>query len=103
MDLKYITHTQIVEVIYEGHTRQFSVLSVSSVRRAADEGIDDLAKGLESLSIQSKPQVWAVDWDSSVRLLEKNVDHPSDMPRKVSSFTRSFPNYSDFRMFIARS
>jgi AAA family ATPase len=83
VDLKYITHTQVVEVIYEGHTRQFCVISVSSAG-AVSNGDVDLTEGLESLTIQSKPQVWTVGWDSSVRILDnhKNSDGP-DIAHKV--------------------
>jgi AAA family ATPase len=83
VDLKYLTHTQIVEVVYEGHTRQFSVVSVTAFRAAKNESDDDLAEVLQSLSIQSKPQVWTVGWDSYVRILESKIDKKSEVAHKV--------------------
>jgi AAA family ATPase len=83
VDLKYLTHTQIVEVVYEGCTRQFSVFSVSSARAASNAAVDQLAEGLQSLSIESKPQVWTIGWDSSVRILEDKVDDRSYVLNKV--------------------
>ena len=84
VDLKYITHTQVVEVIYEGHTRRFCVISVSSAGAVSNGDVDPLTEGLESLTIQSKPQVWSVGWDSSVRILDnhKTSDGP-DIAHKV--------------------
>jgi AAA family ATPase len=74
VDLKYITHTQIVEVVYEGHTRQFSVISISSAQPTSDGTIDDLTKGFQSFSVQFSPQIWTVGWDSSVRIVENEDD-----------------------------
>lgn len=74
MDLRYLTHTQIVEVVYEGHTRQFSVVSIFPARSTSNGVVDHLAEGFQSLSIQSSHQVWTVGWDSSVRIVENEID-----------------------------
>lgn len=79
VDLKYLTHTQIVEAVYEGYTRQFAVVSVSAVQESQNDLVDDdLAEGFGSLSIQSTPQIWTVGWDSCVRILGGKVDAKSD-------------------------
>jgi AAA family ATPase len=76
-------------VVYEGHTRQFSVISVSSARITPNDAVDHLAKGFQSLSIQSNPQVWTVGWDSSVRIIENEIDPKSEAIHKVFSNNES--------------
>ncbi|EPQ54885.1 AAA-domain-containing protein [Gloeophyllum trabeum ATCC 11539] len=67
VDLKYLTPTQTVEVVYEGRRRQFTVSSVSSQSSRADnKGIADLTETLQSLSIDSPTQLWTVGWDTTV-------------------------------------
>lgn len=83
VDLKYLTHTQIVEIVYEGHTRQFSVVSVSSVQVSRNQSADDLEERFGSLSVRSEPQVWTVGWDSCVRILEGKADRRSEGTEKV--------------------
>ncbi|EEB87687.1 hypothetical protein MPER_14884, partial [Moniliophthora perniciosa FA553] len=63
VDLKYITPTQIVEVVYEGRRRRFTISSVSSQshddpKSLSNDGISDLSnvmKGLE-LNGNAPPQ-----------------------------------------------
>lgn len=84
VNLKYLTHTQVIEVTYEGHARRFSVVAVSAAKANAVNQVDDLTDGLKSLDIHMKPQVWTVGWESAVRILEKQPDHKINVIRKVA-------------------
>jgi len=92
--LKYITCAQIVEVLYEGRKRRFSVTAVSTQRPEPEGHTDELAHDLESLSIASQTKLWAVGWDSVV-LISGIVTHqqkPLQQPNKVEILTPSSLN-----------
>lgn len=84
MDLKYLTSTQTVEVKYEGQKRRFSVSSISSQQSTSGESFVDLTHGLGTLSIDSRPQLWTVGWDSAVLILGNEVDDKTQAFHKVS-------------------
>ena len=67
VDLKYITSAQVLEVPYEGRMRRFTIISISA-QRSDQPKHDEIAHGLESLSVASAPQIWIADWDCEVVL-----------------------------------
>jgi AAA family ATPase len=73
VDLKYITNAQIVEVLYESSIRQFSLDSVSPTPSAEDEVVNTAA-ALHALSIDPSPRIWTVGWDSTVSIVEDEVN-----------------------------
>lgn len=76
MDIKYLAPTQTVDLIYEGQGRRFVLSSVSTSTGEAG-GEDDLAGSIRKLSLSSGPQLWIVDWDTTVYLEDKesNIEH----------------------------
>jgi hypothetical protein len=63
--LKYIINHQTFEVSYEGLKRRFEVVAVSS-KGLTGHAVDTLSHGLETLSLNSKPQIWMVTWDTKI-------------------------------------
>lgn len=88
VDLKYITCAQILEVIYEGRRRRFSVDSISSQLPSGKEQLDGLVRGLGSLSVASSTKLWTVGWDCTVSILDKEVKDPALATHKVISTQR---------------
>ena len=70
MDLKYITSTQTLEVLFEGKTRRFELQSVSTRFEEEGNSIDALAHDLDALGLDAKPHVWTVGWDSTVVVVD---------------------------------
>lgn len=95
--LKFITHSQIVEVSYEGLPRRFSIDSISA-RLAPGTGdlVSSVTEEVKSLSIHSQPHLWTAGWDTYVCILENNTDRQVGYPHKVScdgtSLTRGLSN-----------
>lgn len=95
VDLKYITSRQVIELSYEGKIRQFTI---HSIRPYDLKEKGDLSRAIDALSISSQThQLWKVDWDSTVSILENhpktggqpnNVRLPiSEANSKVSTLT----------------
>lgn len=82
VDLKYIICTQILQVTYENHQRQFSVVSISA-NRSRSERDEDLAHDLESLSIDSQSRVWTVGWDTVVSICGNDTHNDVPPSHKV--------------------
>ncbi|KXN82280.1 hypothetical protein AN958_02781 [Leucoagaricus sp. SymC.cos] len=76
--LKYITNRQILEVPYEGRERRFSLVSVAPKGSSGSEAVDPLARGLGSLSLHAKPQIWTITWDTEVLIIGN--DHEEEPP-----------------------
>ncbi|CCL99759.1 uncharacterized protein FIBRA_01781 [Fibroporia radiculosa] len=92
VDLKYLTRTQTVEVLYEGKGRRFVVSSVSTILEAEATSRDenDLANEFQALSLES-PGFWTVDWDTTVYVESQN--HSDDKSAAASKLApaSSFP------------
>lgn len=67
VDLKYITTSQILDLVYEGEARRFSVESAASAREVE---VETVTGSLDNLSLEPSPRVWHVTWDSTIVLLE---------------------------------
>jgi AAA family ATPase len=76
VDLKHITSSQVLEVVYESRRRRFSVVSVSALRSVTKEGFDSLAHDLSALSVSPSSQLWAVGWDCTVLIVDKGSHDP---------------------------
>ncbi|EKM47994.1 uncharacterized protein PHACADRAFT_214999, partial [Phanerochaete carnosa HHB-10118-sp] len=70
VDLKYITHSQLVEVVYEGRNRRFAVQSVSRAINNGQNDLNELATNLNELALDSKPKLWTVGWDTFVTIYD---------------------------------
>ncbi|PCH40447.1 AAA family ATPase [Wolfiporia cocos MD-104 SS10] len=71
VDLKYLTPTQTLDVVYEGQGRRFCVTAVSANQEIEDTSGSDLARSLEALSLHASPKLWVVDWDTAVFIDQK--------------------------------
>ncbi|OBZ71344.1 ATPase family gene 2 protein [Grifola frondosa] len=72
VDLKYVTPTQTLDVLYEGQTRRFTVSSVLATRDAEKD--PDITESLQSLSIDASPQLWTVGWNAQIVLETEDSD-----------------------------
>ncbi|KAJ7288451.1 AAA family ATPase [Mycena rebaudengoi] len=64
VDLKYVTSKQVLEVTYEQEIRRFAVCALSAQRSQ-----EDLDLNFDALSLSAPPQVWTVNWDTTVLLV----------------------------------
>ncbi|KAG7097206.1 hypothetical protein E1B28_004577 [Marasmius oreades] len=71
VNLKYITTSQTIEVVYEGRPRRFTLVSASS---SENDVVVDLATRLEKLNIASPhgARVWTIGWDSTVKIADND-------------------------------
>ena len=70
VDLRYITSKQVIELIYEGQPRCFSIGAITG---KGESDIDEsILQGISALSIDAPacPQLWKVDWDCVISLYE---------------------------------
>ncbi|KAG8214815.1 P-loop containing nucleoside triphosphate hydrolase protein [Butyriboletus roseoflavus] len=80
--LKFITSSQIVEVLYEGRPRRFSIHSISVHPPEIGDLVSSITEEVKSLSFHSQPHLWTAGWDTSVCILENGIDHQVDYPHK---------------------
>lgn len=85
-----MTQAQIIEVDYEGQTRRFSVCAVSVARATPVNPIQHLTDEFKSLDVSLKLQIWTVDWDSSVRIVENKPDQKPDVLHHKVTFATVF-------------
>ena len=74
MDLKYITATQTLEVVYEGQRRTFRLHSVSTHSDGLDAAVEALSQGLEDIKLNDASRVWTVGWDTIVNIVDDHED-----------------------------
>lgn len=77
VNLKYLSPTQTLDVVYEGQCRRFSLASVSTMKGTVPVELDDLTNGLSKLSLQTTPQLWTVGWDTIVTLIDEKPSNDS--------------------------
>ena len=82
VNLKYVTPTQSLDVIYEGQCRRFAVASVSTFNETQPNQIEDLAADLSRLKLTNPRQLWTVGWDTMVSIIDEKKDLPP--PEKVA-------------------
>lgn len=92
VDLKYLSPTQILEVLYEGKTRRFELHSVSPLAYDQDNSVTSLAQSLQSLDLAAPPQIWTVGWDCFVTILDDNQEIDND---KVMQFLHRYISRAD--------
>ena len=81
--LKFITTSQIVEVLYESRPRRFFIDSVSVRPPGAGDLVSSITEEVKSLSFHSQHPLWTTGWDTSVCILGNHTDHKVDYPHKV--------------------
>ncbi|KAJ7134465.1 AAA-domain-containing protein [Mycena epipterygia] len=76
VDLKYVTSTQTVEVMYEQQIRRF-VATIPS-----QQSSENLESKFDALSLAAPRQVWTVGWDTSMVLVGNtdDVDARTSLP-----------------------
>ncbi|KAI0072999.1 AAA family ATPase [Panus rudis PR-1116 ss-1] len=81
VNLRYLTPTQTLDVLYEGQRRRFTINSVSTSK--SSEQADDLAQDLANLTLKaSTSQLWTAGWDSTVVLVDDvSEKNQRDLPR----------------------
>ncbi|KAF8133361.1 P-loop containing nucleoside triphosphate hydrolase protein [Boletus edulis] len=80
--LKFITSSQVMEVVYEGRPRRFFIDSITVRTPEAGDLVGPITKEIGSLSLQSQPHLWTTGWDTSVCILEDDTDNRFDYPHK---------------------
>ncbi|TRM62046.1 P-loop containing nucleoside triphosphate hydrolase protein [Schizophyllum amplum] len=90
VDLRIVTSKQVLEVAYEGRPRRFVVQSMSDGARAGDP-VDNLAKSLENVSIDSAVRLGYISWDTTVSI--EPPEPRSPLPR--SPATEALPAAPD--------
>ncbi|KAF7798284.1 hypothetical protein EIP86_009503 [Pleurotus ostreatoroseus] len=80
VDLKYLTPTQRIDVIYEGVIRQFELHSVSTQMGPQADAINALSQDLEKLDLTTIRKIWTVSWDSFVVIVDEMVDKEEPKP-----------------------
>ncbi|GJE86889.1 AAA family ATPase [Phanerochaete sordida] len=91
VDLKYITWSQLVEVVYEGQTRRFAVQSVSGSSSKSQADPQDLAATLEGLSIDVKPKLCTVGWDTFVTIVDDKAPSEEEKATETKGVESSLP------------
>ncbi|KAG9048963.1 AAA+-type ATPase [Tulasnella sp. UAMH 9824] len=82
IDHRYITSSQVVQLTYEGRTREFRAIQVQASN--LDSSVGGLERPLSSLSLDSTKatlQVWSVDWDTQVSIKEQDQKQHLDVPK----------------------
>ncbi|KAF8549749.1 AAA family ATPase [Imleria badia] len=90
--LKFITSSQIVEVLYEGQFRRFSIDSISVRPPGTGDLVGSLTEEVKLMSFHSQPLLWTTGWDTSVRVLENET---RDYPHKLDIETLEQTTPSD--------
>ncbi|GAW04381.1 AAA family ATPase [Lentinula edodes] len=84
VDIKYLTSTQTLEVMYEGRPRRFCVISVATTNTPTSPlktDIDEVSERFGALGWKSQPCIWTVSWDTVVTITEN--DHTdTGLPQK---------------------
>ena len=88
--MKYLTASQTLDVTYEGVSRRFKVVSVSTHAAVDGDETDLLAHDLQNLDISQSSKLWTVGWDTVVTIVdETNGAHAG---QEVSAHaTMSYP------------
>ncbi|KAL0063124.1 AAA+-type ATPase [Marasmius tenuissimus] len=101
VDLKFITSTQTIEVVYEGRSRRFAFVSASTSETETNDNVADLTNRLGGLDVNSssRPTLWTVGWDSTVilvdnELVEEEGKHASKLEVEVLDSKESEGPYS---------
>ncbi|KAG8910536.1 AAA+-type ATPase [Tulasnella sp. 417] len=84
VDHRYITSSQVVQLTYEGRTREFRVRQVRP--SSLDSSTGELESSLSSLSLDSaetRLQVWCVDWDTQVSIKEQDQKEQLDVNKRT--------------------
>jgi hypothetical protein len=93
VDLKYITSSRVLETVYEGKSRRFSVVSVSGQSTVAGS-ITSLSDKFQDMSTHASPSIWKVGWDSTVSILEDPIHHETSASDEVISI-QPFVRFAD--------
>lgn len=72
VDSKYLTPSQIVDIVYEGQSSRFAVQSVSTAETGPDDDLIALESNLDQLSLEPKPKLWTVGWDTFVAIVDNS-------------------------------
>ncbi|KAJ3882723.1 P-loop containing nucleoside triphosphate hydrolase protein, partial [Lentinula edodes] len=84
VDIKYLTSTQTLEVMYEGRPRRYCVISVATTNTPTSPlktDIDEVSERFGALGWKSQPCIWTVSWDTVVTITEN--DHTdAGLPQK---------------------
>ncbi|KAJ3895510.1 P-loop containing nucleoside triphosphate hydrolase protein [Lentinula edodes] len=84
VDIKYLTSTQTLEVMYEGRPRRYCVISVATTNTPTSPlktDIDEVSERFGALGWKSQPCIWTVSWDTVVTITEN--DHAdTGLPQK---------------------
>ncbi|KAH7913370.1 P-loop containing nucleoside triphosphate hydrolase protein [Hygrophoropsis aurantiaca] len=93
VSLKYIVATQIIELLYEGQLRKFSIESI--VPQQSADSVGSLTNEIQALSIQPSNSLWTAGWDTTVSILDGEVDEHSEDTHKRDIETLPHLSISD--------
>ncbi|KAG2038831.1 P-loop containing nucleoside triphosphate hydrolase protein [Suillus americanus] len=95
INLKYILSTQIIEVLYQGEIRTFSINSLSAHHSAPSGSVNTITCDLNSLEIQDSPSLWTAGWDTNVSILEDVAENDAGLMQKSDIETLPHTSISD--------
>lgn len=73
VDIRYITSSQKLDVVYEGKKRCFTVSSVIDEHSPSRD--KDFSNDLQQLSLETSPKIWIVDWETHVVIEEDTEEN----------------------------
>ncbi|KAJ3769376.1 AAA family ATPase [Lentinula raphanica] len=80
VDIKYVTSSQTLQVIYEGKPRRYSVTAIGAAPLSTTS-IDDLSQSLEALEVESRPSIWTVGWDAVIQITENKQTNGGELQK----------------------
>jgi AAA family ATPase len=84
-----MTSSQILEVVYEGMTRRFTISRVSQNSTNAESRSANLADDLQAMSIRSSSQLWTVGWDAIVSIAETSIQVTNPVDQRLDAASPS--------------
>lgn len=89
VDLKYLTPTQRIDVVYEGVLRHFELHSVSTQVEFQADAIGALSQDLQKLDLTAIRKIWTVSWDSFVVIVDDMVE--KEEPKVIAIYQMILP------------
>ncbi|KAI0783501.1 AAA family ATPase [Abortiporus biennis] len=79
VDLKFLTPTHTLDVVYEGRTRRFVLSKVATSSSDEEHNDKNLAETFNNLSLNAgPPKLWTVGWDTVVSVVDDTPNINSD-------------------------
>ena len=100
MDLKYITPTQTLDVVYEGQKRTFSLQSVSTSADESEDPTQSLSQALQGIRLSNEGRAWTVGWDTIVTIIDGDEHEEKVMPIVLLKSMTKLKRRATFRLYL---